>query len=457
MNSAEDEITPETSDEFAFDPDLDTSITVHPAIAGKFIPISLPPPSHQNSCFAPVQYPYDMICDMANQSDWCVPMRDFSWPQTQHTENYNQNSKHFQLDSQADLICDIQGLLATAEDAAKTFVIPAEKEDHETALKNVATFISSMTGIQPKMMEEEVETLHSVEIKDEQNGHRTDDISRASTSCSSREELTESRNTEDEISNVSHPCVKTEEVQTEQASQDFIFDYYSYPMSDSSENFMSRFSWDIQQQNLPLQYDGHGPIQFMMPETNLSDAWVNGPQSNLGFNQPMPFVGMPYSSWGCSFPHPYPLEQGQSIADCLQQPVGSGEGNLSHCVQQFEPVYPKKSYLQHDKYFPDSAKEVLRSWLFNHIAYPYPNKNDKDELCMRTGLTLKQINNWFTNTRKRHWRKHRYTPSTMIQYSDVQGPSFHTHTGPIQSSCPSVITSPRVVETPSPPTKRAKM
>eukprot|EP01069_Polyplicarium_translucidae_P001171 Polyplicarium_translucidae@DN1556_c0_g1_i1.p1 len=75
------------------------------------------------------------------------------------------------------------------------------------------------------------------------------------------------------------------------------------------------------------------------------------------------------------------------------------KGNLRRGPMQ------RKPFLQHEKYFPEMAKDILREWLVNHMAYPYPDKQDKEELCRQTGLNLKQLNNWFTNTRKRHWKR----------------------------------------------------
>ena len=48
---------------------------------------------------------------------------------------------------------------------------------------------------------------------------------------------------------------------------------------------------------------------------------------------------------------------------------------------------------------------MFRKWLINHIHYPYPTKGEKQKLCDESGLTLRQVDNWFTNTRKRHWKR----------------------------------------------------
>ena len=47
------------------------------------------------------------------------------------------------------------------------------------------------------------------------------------------------------------------------------------------------------------------------------------------------------------------------------------------------------------------TSKILREWLFEHPHHPYPNDDEKDELCLRTNLTIPQLNNWFINARRR--------------------------------------------------------
>jgi len=49
------------------------------------------------------------------------------------------------------------------------------------------------------------------------------------------------------------------------------------------------------------------------------------------------------------------------------------------------------------------SKEVtglLNGWLKNHMHYPYPGEEERQELCRATGLTRKQLRVWFINSRK---------------------------------------------------------
>ncbi|KAL9657531.1 hypothetical protein ABK040_000959 [Willaertia magna] len=53
---------------------------------------------------------------------------------------------------------------------------------------------------------------------------------------------------------------------------------------------------------------------------------------------------------------------------------------------------------------PRHATTILKQWLFSHFLHPYPTEEEKKELCLETGLTLTQVNNWFINQRVRTWR-----------------------------------------------------
>ncbi|KAK4779985.1 hypothetical protein SAY87_016091 [Trapa incisa] len=53
---------------------------------------------------------------------------------------------------------------------------------------------------------------------------------------------------------------------------------------------------------------------------------------------------------------------------------------------------------------PKEARHALLDWWTTHQKWPYPTEADKKALTQLTGLDQKQINNWFINQRKRHWK-----------------------------------------------------
>ncbi|KAK9074650.1 hypothetical protein SSX86_007248 [Deinandra increscens subsp. villosa] len=65
---------------------------------------------------------------------------------------------------------------------------------------------------------------------------------------------------------------------------------------------------------------------------------------------------------------------------------------------------------------PNEARQTLLEWWDSHYKWPYPTEGDKISLAESTGLDQKQINNWFINQRKRHWK-----PSENMQLAIMGG------------------------------------
>ncbi|XP_042493445.1 homeotic protein knotted-1-like [Macadamia integrifolia] len=65
---------------------------------------------------------------------------------------------------------------------------------------------------------------------------------------------------------------------------------------------------------------------------------------------------------------------------------------------------------------PKDARQKLLNWWELHYKWPYPSETEKVALAESTGLDQKQINNWFINQRKRHWK-----PSEDMQFVVMDG------------------------------------
>ncbi|XP_031259676.1 homeobox protein knotted-1-like 1 isoform X1 [Pistacia vera] len=78
----------------------------------------------------------------------------------------------------------------------------------------------------------------------------------------------------------------------------------------------------------------------------------------------------------------------------------------------------KKEFLKKRKKgkLPKVARMTLMDWWNNHYRWPYPTEEEKVKLSAETGLDPKQINNWFINQRKRHWK-----PSEDVRFSLMEG------------------------------------
>ncbi|KAK1268105.1 Homeobox protein SBH1 [Acorus gramineus] len=64
---------------------------------------------------------------------------------------------------------------------------------------------------------------------------------------------------------------------------------------------------------------------------------------------------------------------------------------------------------------PKEARQTLLDWWNMHYKWPYPSEAQKLALAESTGLDQKQINNWFINQRKRHWKPSEDMPFVMME------------------------------------------
>ncbi|KAI9080997.1 hypothetical protein K1719_036977 [Acacia pycnantha] len=67
---------------------------------------------------------------------------------------------------------------------------------------------------------------------------------------------------------------------------------------------------------------------------------------------------------------------------------------------------------------PKDARSTLLNWWNTHYRWPYPTEEEKVRLSEMSGLNQKQINNWFINQRKRHWK-----PSNDMRFAVLEGVS----------------------------------
>ncbi|XP_058076977.1 homeobox protein knotted-1-like 1 [Magnolia sinica] len=80
----------------------------------------------------------------------------------------------------------------------------------------------------------------------------------------------------------------------------------------------------------------------------------------------------------------------------------------------------RKEFLKKKKKgkLPRDARLMLLDWWNTHYRWPYPTDEEKAKLAETTGLDQKQINNWFINQRKRHWK-----PSEDMRFALMEGVS----------------------------------
>jgi hypothetical protein len=67
------------------------------------------------------------------------------------------------------------------------------------------------------------------------------------------------------------------------------------------------------------------------------------------------------------------------------------------------PVMDSSETEEHTRFstLGHKATTILNHWFKQHEHHPYPNFLEKEKLAKQTGLTLTQVNYWFTNKRRR--------------------------------------------------------
>lgn len=84
-----------------------------------------------------------------------------------------------------------------------------------------------------------------------------------------------------------------------------------------------------------------------------------------------------------------------------------------------EASIPKKRIIKKKSDFPDHARSLLKAWFLAHINDPYPSHEEKIYLAKEGGITMRQIENWLTNTRGRVWKKKQQGPKFDLEIQKI--------------------------------------
>ena len=106
----------------------------------------------------------------------------------------------------------------------------------------------------------------------------------------------------------------------------------------------------------------------------------------------------PYTSFDH---HPSNAKTGNSVALTRMYGMHSHERRFSTNTRGLPITDDNRVFKRQRRNLPKEATDMLTRWYRNHPAHPYPTDHEKIELCKRTGLTKKQIDNWFINARRR--------------------------------------------------------
>lgn len=100
-----------------------------------------------------------------------------------------------------------------------------------------------------------------------------------------------------------------------------------------------------------------------------------------------------------------------------QQAVNYDFVPSERCVENLRIALESKSNTRESK-IGKPAKNVLINFFLKNYDHPYADGDQKAALAKQCRLSVKQVSNWLTNTRKRDWtrqlmkRRQRYSPSS---------------------------------------------
>lgn len=70
-------------------------------------------------------------------------------------------------------------------------------------------------------------------------------------------------------------------------------------------------------------------------------------------------------------------------------------------TEELVDVRDTKAELNIKTHIPINAKSILEKWMYDHRFYCYPTKIEKQQLAIKTNLSVQKVTNWFINSRRR--------------------------------------------------------
>ncbi|KAL9648317.1 hypothetical protein ABK040_012544 [Willaertia magna] len=103
--------------------------------------------------------------------------------------------------------------------------------------------------------------------------------------------------------------------------------------------------------------------------------------------------------------------------------------NVNDCLETINK-YKQKTKKEYEQYFESFLQALNKSegtvsfmncWFLEHVSNPFPSSTEKKFLSLKTGLSDKQITNWFINTRGRSWKPFRGAVEATTEVLFVDG------------------------------------
>ncbi|KAJ3133275.1 hypothetical protein HK100_004536 [Physocladia obscura] len=199
--------------------------------------------------------------------------------------------------------------------------------------------------------------------------------------------------------------------------------YHSHPYNNSnSNNNNTHFNQLQQQQQLPTQQQvlqhQHQHHQHRHPYAHVlsSSASVNV-NTNAGA-----IVDDSAAASGPGLGRRRTVSASSSSTPLRLLPATAGSSAaIAKVVAAAAPVESKRLN------YSNEVRTTLLSWLSHNKDYPYPTDADKNDLALKTGLTLQQVNNWFINARR---RKYQYMVDDVVSTAVLPPAQSQAHMSP---------------------------
>jgi len=127
--------------------------------------------------------------------------------------------------------------------------------------------------------------------------------------------------------------------------------------------------------------------------TNLNSSNQIDPNQKRTRSKPKPKIEEMDYIEGPEKARSRPTSRPSSLRNSLETPV--------FVAQQTQHDFDDNDSKKKRSRLPANAVSIFRQWFFNHLDKPYPSEEEKEDLARKTGLKLVQVNNWFTNARRR--------------------------------------------------------
>ena len=93
--------------------------------------------------------------------------------------------------------------------------------------------------------------------------------------------------------------------------------------------------------------------------------------------------------------HPFPSKK-------VKRELSLQAGMTLVQVDDWFKNYRRRNWLQLS-YVPPQSSEILQAWVQLNLSHPFPTAFTKMHLAASSNMSIRQVNDWFKNYRKRHW------------------------------------------------------